>query len=194
MNAPLLIIVTGRPASGKTTLAHSLVRAIRCPVLCRDEFKEGAIQTLREPATPADHTLLNRQVYDAFFQAIELLLRNGITLVAEAAFQHKLWQPKLEPLQTIADMRLIVCSIAPAIARTRFVERDLSDTERRSYHGGTGTQSIGANTKMLINTYQPPQLEAVPLLTVDTSDGYKPTLEQIKNFALQPTAFRSVFG
>lgn len=174
MNAPLLIVVTGRPASGKTTLAHSLARAIRCPVLSRDELKEGLIQTLRAPATPADHARLNRQVYDTFFQAIELILRNGITLVAEAAFQHRLWQPKLEPLQTIAHIRLIVCSIDPVLARTRFIQRGLSDREREAYHEGGVTQPM----------YDPPQLAAAPLLTVDTSDGYKPTLERIKEFAL----------
>ena len=38
---PTLIVVTGRPGSGKTTLAHALAREIRCPAICRDEIKEG---------------------------------------------------------------------------------------------------------------------------------------------------------
>jgi hypothetical protein len=154
-------------------------------VLCRDELKEGLIQTRGIPTTPADHSHLNRHVYDAFFRTIELLLHNGITLVVEAAFQHKLWQPKLEPLQTIAQIRLIICSINLSLARTRFVERALANTERAAYHGDGETSSITVDTEVLINTYQPPQLDGIPLLTVDTSDGYKPTLEQIKRFALQ---------
>lgn len=38
---PRLIIVSGPPASGKTTLAHRLAESVGAPAICRDEIKEG---------------------------------------------------------------------------------------------------------------------------------------------------------
>src|SRR3954471_8964714 len=100
---PSLIVVTGQPGAGKTTLAHALARSIRCPAICRDEIKEGFINTrgqvqrIDKPAPDAAW-----HVYQAFFDTVELLLSRRVTLIAEAAFQHKVWAPKLEPLQQIA--------------------------------------------------------------------------------------------
>jgi|SoiMetStandDraft_2_1073263.scaffolds.fasta_scaffold38078_2 hypothetical protein len=187
MHTPTLIVVTGRPGSGKTTLAYALARAIRCPALCRDEFKEGLVHTCGGRVTPEDHGRLNGHVYHTFFGAVELLLRDGITLVAEAAFQHKLWVPKLQPLQAIAQMRLIVCAIDPLLAHTRFLQRGVADPEREGYHGRGWIQPHPDDPALTIRPYEPPRL-AVPSLIVDTSDGYTPSLERIKAFALQPTA------
>jgi hypothetical protein len=61
------------------------------------------------------------------------------------------------------------------LARTRLVQRGIADPERQAYHG-----SVIPNT-----TYESPQL-AVPILTVDTSNGYRPSFEQIMEFARQP--------
>jgi predicted kinase len=125
---PSLIVVTGRPGSGKTSLVHPLARAICCPAICRDEIKEGLVNTTGETGNPADD--IARKVYETFFDTIKLLLSRRITLVAEAAFQHKVWAPRLEPLREIARIRIVLCTIDPELARSRHIERSLADPER----------------------------------------------------------------
>jgi predicted kinase len=174
----LLTVVTGRPGSGKTTLAHALARAIRCPAICRDEIKEGLVNSLTAAAA-AQMDAAQRHANDVFFKTVELLLRHGVTLVAEAAFQHKLWAPRLQPLLTIVKTRVIVCSVDPELARSRHVERGLADPDRERFHGD---QEARAGRRLPIGSYDPPKFD-VPTLVVDTTQGYRPALETIISFA-----------
>ncbi|MEX0884900.1 MAG: AAA family ATPase [Phycisphaeraceae bacterium] len=176
---PTLVIVTGRPGSGKTTLAHALAREVRCPALCRDELKEGLVNTA------GDHDQLgkdaNWHIYETFFATIELLMDRGITLVAEAAFQHKLWAPKLEPHVGRWRMRLIVCTIDGKLARTRFIERGVADPLRERFHGDRAVRAHREGVELPIGEYDPPQLP-VPTLSVDTTVEYSPPLSDILKF------------
>lgn len=112
---------------------------------------------------------------------LELLLNKSITLVAEAAFQHKLWMPKLEPLQNIAQIKIIHCYIDPKLARSRFIQRGLLDPQRSYFHNDKGVQAAETKIELPIAGYNPPKMN-VPTLTVDTSNEYIPKIEEIVSF------------
>ena len=187
---PRLTVVTGRPGAGKTTLAHALARAIRCPAICRDEIKEGFINSLTAAGGAGDAGGAGgagtdedqRHANDVFFKTVELLLREGVTIVAEAAFQHRLWAPRLEPLVALAAMRIVVCSVDPALARSRHVERGLADPARERFHGDHAVRAAREGRDVPIASYDPPRLD-VPTLVVDTTDRYRPGFESVVGFA-----------
>jgi predicted kinase len=176
---PLLLVVTGRPGSGKTTLASLLGRAIRCPVISRDEFKEGLVNTNGDASAPTDDIAL--KIYELFFETIKLLLTDRITLIAEAAFQHSRWSPRLEPLRQIARIRIVVCDINAKLAHTRFLERGIADPARERFHPDPVMQGVGDGGDVPVAEYDPPHLD-LPTLTVNTSDGYQPAIEEIVSF------------
>lgn len=184
MRKPFVVVVTGRPGSGKTTLAHQLASQIHCPALCRDEFKEGYVHT-----QGGSHKSLGRGVnlhlYEIFFDIVRVVLAKDISVVVEAAFQHKLWTPQLTPLTKIANVCIVVCTVDPHLAHSRFIERGLADATRTRFHGDRLIDA--AADEVPLGDYQPPEME-LPTLTVDTTDGYTPGLEQIVAFVLQFTA------
>ncbi|MBS1664554.1 MAG: AAA family ATPase [Bacteroidetes bacterium] len=168
----MLIVITGRPASGKSTLAVLLSERLNLPLLSRDRLKEGYLITHPQPGAQTD-----LHIYETFFKTIDLFLSNGISLIAEAAFQHKLWAPKLTPLLTKTDVKIVICETPPSLSKSRFETRRLNNPSRKTFHG---ENSSGA-ADTLIENYENLHLDA-PILHVDTSNQYKPTLEEIIAF------------
>jgi shikimate kinase len=64
------ILVSGLPASGKTTLAAALARALALPLFDKDAFLESLFAE-RPPSTPAERAELSRLADLALQQAVE---------------------------------------------------------------------------------------------------------------------------
>lgn len=170
---PTLVVVTGPSGFGKTTLAHSLSKAIPCFVVCRDEIKEGMVHAAPGyEAAPGD--ALTRKSSELLFDMVELLLSRGVTVVAEAAFQHDLWASLLERVEDHARVVIVQCHTDAALALRRMAKRGM-----REAHGDANfLESVRPADITLFSRL----VSAARSIDVDTTDGYVPPIEEVVAF------------
>lgn len=183
MNKPYLIVVTGRPGAGKTTLAEKISREWCLPLISRDRIKEGYVHTAgtAHDALPQD---ANLHATRAFFDTLGFLLDRGVSVLAEAAFQHPVWESFLELLSEKAEIVMVICRVDGQLALDRFLERGLADDKRGYFHGDKGVQMLKAGERPVVGTYNEPKLPYKTLL-VDTSNGYDPELETLRRMIFE---------
>ena len=174
------MVVSGPPGSGKTTLAHAIASGIPCPAIYRDEIKEGIVHAAGG-LTPHFGDPVTMRTFETFFEVLHVLLGAGTTVVAEAAFQHGVWEPKLRALTDLAEIRVVHCAVEAAVARDRIVRRLAEEPHRRGSHPDAQFLERIDSGEFSFEDFDPLSLDA-PRLVVDTTDGYDPPLGEILAF------------
>lgn len=85
MSLPLLIIVSGPPASGKSTLARQIARELGLPLLHKDGIKESLFDSLGWQDR-AWSKRLGIATYRLLYYFVEVELAAGLSLVVESNF------------------------------------------------------------------------------------------------------------
>ncbi len=80
-----MIVLTGMPASGKSTVAAKLADALSLPVLAKDEFKEALFDTIGFSCY-AEKRKLDHAANAVLLKAAEAMLRSGQSVILDNNF------------------------------------------------------------------------------------------------------------
>ncbi|OGL94636.1 hypothetical protein A2348_03355 [Candidatus Uhrbacteria bacterium RIFOXYB12_FULL_58_10] len=122
-----LVIVGGSLATGKSTISSNIADRTGMVRISLDEIKEALFDVVgyRDRAWSKE---IGRIAFSVFKDCIELHLRRGDSVIADATF---LWVDDVEWIlvfarQYEADLSLVWLTADPNVARTRFVERAIT--------------------------------------------------------------------
>jgi predicted kinase len=123
---PRLVVVTGPPGAGKTTIACALRERLGLPLIAKDGLKETLGDALEFDGDRHASRRLGVATFQVQYAIVRELLSAGVSLIAEGNFRVD-WFPGLPP----ARVTQVYVTAAPDTLRERLLARD---THRHPVH------------------------------------------------------------
>lgn len=163
-----LIVVTGRPAAGKSTLATWLGKELQFPVISKDRIKEVLFNELGWRDREWSKTL-GRASVELMYYFAKSQLENGNSVILDNAFHPDLASPKLRALESQYKVHTlqIICEADGEVLFDRFKRRAESGIR---HDGHVDTQALD-ELKAHLEQERPLKLDiGGQVIRVDTTD------------------------
>jgi len=133
-NKPRLIIASGLPGTGKTTLAKNISGHFNLPLVSMDAIKEVMWDTMGHEFDLEFSDKVGQTAFELMYYCIDISLSKGISLVVEANFSPERNNTRINKLKKKYDINLlqIYCDCETEVLKKRFKER----MKKESYHRG----------------------------------------------------------
>lgn len=178
---PLLVLVSGAPASGKSTLAPRLARTLSLPLLARDHIREALADAIHDDDGVQRPAVL-AATFRIFYRLLADMLSTGDGLVAESNFHRGVAEGDLRPFLPLARIVIVHCHTTLDVSFRRFVARSEHDERHwSSFDAERIAQIRDGHIPAAWERAQPLDLD-VPIMQVDTTDGYVPDLDGVVAF------------
>lgn len=169
VRAPLVLIVTGAPASGKSTLGRELARRLQVPFLSKDLFKEVLFDHLGWSNREWSRRLGGASMA-LLYRSAGALLAAGQSVALEANFYAEWDTPELLRLASVHSCRFVqvVCSASGATLVERYRRRA---TTGERHPGHTESEPLEETLQRLLDErWDALDLEG-PVFTVSTEQN-----------------------
>lgn len=163
---PPLILVSGPPGAGKTSLAREIAQAFGLPLLSKDMFKEAIFDHLPGVDTSDAHRLGIASV-GMMYAFARRQLENGVGVILESTFDRGKAEDDVRPLLDDARGVIVHCTAPPELIMERYVQRaddpDRHEVHRDEEHVDALEQNLAAGV------YKPMEI-GLPTIEIDMRD------------------------
>lgn len=132
---PSVLIITGAPAAGKTTLARRLAQSLALPLISKDDIKETLFDTLGWSDDEAWAKQLGIASWHLLYQQAENLLAAAISLITESNFEARFADELWMAMQERHNFQIVqlLCGADDRLMTERYLAR-IADGTRHPGH------------------------------------------------------------
>ena len=166
-SVPILVVVSGPPAAGKTTLARGIGQRLGLPVFTKDDLKESLYDSLGWDDLDSSRRFGKASI-DLLFNIMEVQLSAGKGLIAESNFYARYDPPRFKRLAERCRHRLlqVYCSTTDEAIVSRYRARGASGSRHPAHFDGANVERLRQG--LAEGVWEPLDVPG-RLITVDTS-------------------------